>query len=103
MKVNIKGKDIELKNSFRSMIIYEKITNESFSPKGVTEMINYFYSTIMASDKNLDLGYEEFLDYLDENQEKFTEFSEWLVSVNKKNKDIEGDEKEGEEVDPKKS
>lgn len=102
MKVNINNKEVELKYSFRSMIIYEKITNESFSPKGLTEIINYFYSTIMASDKTLELGYEEFIDYLDENPEKLTEFNEWLVGMTERNKKIEGEQK-GENVDPKKS
>lgn len=102
MKVNINNKEVELKYSFRSMIIYEKITNESFSPKGLTEIINYFYSTIMASDKTLELGYEEFIDYLDENPEKLTEFNEWLVGMTERNKNIEGEQK-GEDVDPKKS
>ena len=102
MKVNINNKEVELKYSFRSMIIYEKITNESFSPKGITEIINYFYSTVMASDKTLELGYEEFIDYLDENPERLTEFNEWLVKVTERNKKIEGEQK-GEDVDPKKS
>ena len=102
MKVNFNDKEIELRYSFRSMIVYEKITNESFSPKGVTEIINYFYATVLASDKTLELGYETFLDYLDENPEKLTEFNEWLTSVTDRNKKINGEQK-GEEVDPKKS
>jgi hypothetical protein len=84
------------------MIVYEKLTNESFAPKGITEIINYFYATVLASDKDLELGYETFLDYLDENPEKLTEFNEWLVSVTERNNRIDGQQK-GEEVDPKKS
>ena len=44
MKVTIKNKEIELRYSFRSMMIYEKITGTSFNPKGVTEIMIYFYS-----------------------------------------------------------
>ncbi len=103
MKVNFNDKEVELRYSFRSMIVYEKLTNESFAPKGVTEIINYFYATVLASDKTLELGYETFLDYLDENPEKLTEFNEWLTSVMDRNKKINGEEKGAEEVDPKKS
>lgn len=102
MKVNFNNKEIELRYSFRSMIVYEKLTNESFAPKGITEIINYFYATVLASDKTLELGYETFLDYLDENPEKLSEFNEWLVSVTERNNRINGQQK-GEDVDPKKS
>lgn len=82
MKVHINGKDIELKYSFRGFMIYEKITGESFNPKGITEMIIYFYSCLLASDKsNQSLGFEEFTDFLDDNPQLLGEFSEWLSSV----------------------
>ena len=103
MKLTIKGKEIELKNTFRSMIIYEKITGESFTPKGMTEIITYFYSVVLASEKNLELGFEEFIDMLDEDKELLAQFNEWILNINQKNEDIEGDEQKGEEVDPKKS
>lgn len=78
MKINIKGKEIELKNTFRSMIIYEKVAGKTFNPEGITEILLYFYSVIMASDKDCQLEFDDLLDMVDENPKLITDFSEWL-------------------------
>ena len=39
MKIKIQDKEIELKYSFRSMLIYEKITDRSFSPSGLYDIV----------------------------------------------------------------
>jgi hypothetical protein len=78
MKINIKGKEIELKNTFRSMIIYEKVAGKTFNPQGITEILLYFYSVIMASDKDCQLEFDDLLDMVDENPKLITDFSEWL-------------------------
>ena len=85
MKITLKNKEIELKYSFRSMMIYEKITGGSFNPKGITEILIYLYSSILASDKNIDLTFEEFMDWIDDNPQVITEFSTWLTSILTKN------------------
>lgn len=102
MKITIKENEIELKNTFRSMIIYEKINGKSFNPKGLTEIILYFYCVVMASDKDLDLEFEEFVEYLDNNPNLLTEFSVWLNKIFSINNFINGDvEKDNE--NPKKA
>lgn len=78
MKINIKDKEIELKNTFRSMIIYEKVAGKTFNPEGITEILLYFYSVIMASDKDCQLEFDDLLDMVDENPKLITDFSEWL-------------------------
>lgn len=100
MKIQIKDKDIELKYSFRAMMVFEEITGNSFSFKGVKDLIIYFYCTIVASDKDLDLDFDYFMDWLDSNPEELNNFTEWVVSHNKKNTYIrqnqETDEGDGE-------
>ena len=102
MIINIKNKEVELKYTFRSMIIYEKITGESFQPKGVTEVLIYLFSTIVASSKGIDLTFEEFIDYADENPNIVNEFNEWLLSIFNKNEYIGQNDENGEVIDPKK-
>jgi hypothetical protein len=103
MEIKIKGKNITLKYSFRGFMIYEKITGESFNPKGITEILVYFYSTIIGSAKDLDLEFDEFMDYLDENPGLVEEFSGWLASVMSRNSYInQSQDKEKTEEDPKK-
>lgn len=102
MIINIKNKEVELKYTFRSMIIYEKITGESFQPKGVTEVLIYLFSTIVASSKGIDLTFEEFIDFADENPNIVNEFNEWLLSIFNKNEYIGKNDENGEVIDPKK-
>ena len=81
MKITINGREIELRYTFRAMIIFEKICNTTFTGKGITEVLCYLYSTILASDKNNPLTFDEFMDFVDEHPEVITEFSEWLQKV----------------------
>jgi hypothetical protein len=102
MKININGRDITLKYSFRSMMIYEKITGETFNPKGLSEILIYFYSTVLASDKECNITFDDFIDYTDEHPELFNEFSKWLTDTISKNAYINGNTDEQTEVEPKK-
>ena len=85
MKITIDNKEIELKYSFRAMMIYEKITGASFNPKGMTEIMIYFYSTILASSRDIDLTFDSFVDWIDDNPKSLSDFSNWLTSMLSKN------------------
>lgn len=102
MIINIKNKEFELKYTFRSMMIYEKITGETFQPKGVTEVMVYLFSTIVASCKGIDLTFDEFIDYVDENPNIINDFNTWLLSIFEKNGYIGQKDENGEVIDPKK-
>ncbi len=79
MKVNINNTEIELKQSFRSHIIYEQITGEAFQPKGLTEIITFLYCVVMASAPSFELEFDTFVDWLDEHPATIGEFSQWMV------------------------
>lgn len=101
MKVTINGKDIELVRKFRSYVIYEAITAKMFKPESLTDIMMYFYSVVLASDPSLELTLADFMDWLDGNDEKFTEFSMWLSKGDElagqyHNKDDEESKKAGE-------
>lgn len=102
MKILVKEKEIELKNTFRSMIIFEKVAGKTFNPEGITDILLYFYSVIMASDKDCDLEFEEFINMVDENPKLLTDFSEWLNKSFRISNYING-EVEKENENPKKA
>lgn len=102
MKINIKGKEVELKNTFRSMIIYEKVAGKTFNPQGITEILLYFYSVIMASDKDCELEFDDLLDMVDANPKLITDFSEWLNKSFRISNYLNG-EVEKENENPKKA
>jgi len=88
MNITIKDQEITLKNSFRSHIIFEQITDHTFNGKNLTEIVTYFYCVVMASDPDLSIDFNEFIDWLDDEPERLTEFTEWLVETNKRSNSL---------------
>ena len=81
MKITIKDKEVELVNTMRSMIMYENITEKTFSPESVTDIIIYMYCVVLASSQDYSLTLDEFIEYIDKNPDIFEEFGSWLADV----------------------
>lgn len=81
MKITIKDKEIELKYTMRSMLMYENMTDKTFTPTTLTDIITYFYCVVISSSKDYSLSFDEFIDYLDENVDVVSEFSTWIVDI----------------------
>lgn len=94
MKINIKDKEIELKKTFRSYIIFESITDKIFAPKTMSDVATYFYSVVLASDRNLELTFDEFIDWLDENENALNDFEQWLTEISKVDSQFQSKKKE---------
>lgn len=82
MEIKINDKTIQLKKSFRSLIAYESATGKPFSPKTVTDSIMYFYCVIISSESSVEITFDEFMDWLDDNPKALSEFTEWLIKQN---------------------
>lgn len=87
MKLNIKDKEIELKYSIRALLMYENMTEKTFSTSTLlTDMIVFMYCIVISSSKDYSLSFDDFIDYLDENPNAIQEFAEWLKNnVNSNN------------------
>lgn len=85
MVIKINGNEYKLKYSFRSMIIFEKIAQHSFqNVNNFTDILIYFYSTLIASNLDTTLSWDDFIDAIDEEPNKLTEFTTWLnLTLNK--------------------
>lgn len=84
MKINIKDHEIELKYSFRALIIFEEITGKTMTtPDTLKDILILFYSIVLASAKGSlqDWTWDNFMDWLDENPEITIEFTQWLKDV----------------------
>ena len=81
MEIVIKGKTVSLKYTFRALMIYENITQKSFNPKGISDVVVFFYSVVVASTKDTTLSFDDFIDWLDDNATAINEFSVWLTSI----------------------
>lgn len=82
MQITINEKKIQLKKTFRSLIAYESATGKAFNPTTVTESIMYFYCVVISSDSELELTFDTFMDWLDDNPMALQEFTEWLIEQN---------------------
>ena len=81
MEIVIKNKTVSLKYSFRALMIYENITQKNFNPKGISDVVVFFYSVVVASTKDTTLSFDDFIDWLDDNATAINDFSVWLTSV----------------------
>lgn len=82
MEITINNKKVTLKKTFRSVIAYEQATKKTFNPTTVSETIMFFYCVVIASDSELEITFDDFINWLDENETAIKEFTEWLVKVN---------------------
>lgn len=81
MKIKIKDHEVELKQSMRSLIYFENIMDKPFNPQNTTTMdlTVLFLCTLLASDKTLQLTYNELIDAIDENPQMFVDYTSWFI------------------------
>lgn len=65
--VNIKGIDYKIKYTIRALFIFEQITGKPFKMETTLDSYLFFYSMILANNKENPLEWDTFLDALDEN------------------------------------
>ena len=72
--------ELNLRESFRSHMIYEEITGESFRPTNIKNVLIFFYSNIMAVNRELAIDFEAFVDWMDEHPEYLGMFVDWFTA-----------------------
>ena len=81
----IEGKEITytLKQSFRSLLEFEKRTGKSAfeANADLTDSIMFFYCAMLSSNPgSFTLSFDEFIDYLDSSPETFQTFQSYILS-----------------------
>lgn len=93
MTIEIKNNKVELKQTLKSMMIFEKITDKNFDIKTISDVIIYFYSCVVASKKDIDITFDEFIEWLDNNQNSFADFNDWLLRTAEQQQQLSGNSK----------
>jgi hypothetical protein len=88
MQITINKKKITLKYSIRSMMMYENMTQKSFSPNSITDVITFMYCVIVASSKDYSYTFDMFIDYLDEHPDLLNKFAEWIQDTSNVQADL---------------
>ena len=65
--VTINGIDYKIKYTIRALFIFEQITGKPFKMETTLDSYIFFYSMILANNKENPLDWDTFLDALDEN------------------------------------
>lgn len=79
MKITIKDKEIELRQSLRSLIMYENLTEKAFEPKTFQDILTFLFCIVLTSSKNYSLiTFDEFIDFIDENHQVLVDMTKWL-------------------------
>lgn len=95
-QITINGKNYNIKYSLRALFIFEQITNKSFEIKTLLDNYIFFYSMILASNKDKEpLDWDEFIDALDNNPNLMTDMNEVVENQQKVDKLIS--QSDGEE------
>ena len=81
MKFKIKNKNYEMKYGIRAMMMYENITNHSFAPTTMTDVVTFLYCIVITSTEDYSYTFDDFIDALDKHPEMLNEFTEWLNTV----------------------
>lgn len=63
--VTINGKEFKVKYTLRSMFIFEQIKGCAFQITTYMDNILFLYCIILASNKDIELTFDEFLDAID--------------------------------------
>lgn len=102
MEININGKNYTLKNTIRSLFIFEKIANKQFDGKNLIDYYILFYSILLANNPDeFNLTFDEFIEVNDKDISLFNQFIEFITKSNQINNQLIEKEKE-EENDVKK-
>ncbi len=89
--ITLSGKELDIKLSFRSLMTYEQLSGKNYTQiQSLEDTLIYMYSCIIATNRDIKLTFDEFVDNVDECPEALTEFLSNLM-----------DKQEGEQPEKK--
>ena len=96
--ITINGEDYKVKYTIRALFLMEQITGKPFEIKTLLDNYLFFYCMILANNKDKEkiLGWDEFIDALDNDKELMKQLTDIQIEEQKKNELLADDkEKEG--------
>lgn len=94
--IKINGKEYNIKYTIRALFIFEQITKRPFSIKTLLDNYIFFYSMILANNKDNILDWDEFIDALDSDSSLLQELTAINEEALKKDELFDDDSKEEE-------
>lgn len=95
MTINIKGTDYKVKQTIRSLFIWEQITERQFEIKSLLDNYLYFYCLLLANNEDF-MSWNEFINALDEDPRILIQMGKLLENQNEIEKLFESDEEDSD-------
>lgn len=96
MTITIKEQEYNIKYTLRSIFLFEEITGKHFDVKTTLDEYIFFYSLIMANNKDMQLTFDEFIDVIDEEPTLIKTFADFLSKEFKINGQLKEEKSDGE-------
>lgn len=81
--ITINGKEYKVKYSIRALMLFEQIADKNFEIVNLMDKHLFYYCLILASNKDCNLEWDNFLDALDEDNGLYKEIEKVLEDYNK--------------------
>lgn len=88
MEITINGKSIELKQTIRSLLMFENIQGTSYQPKSLNDILLYLYCVVVASSKDYSFSYEDWIDWVDENPAELEKIVKFIQQTEQNQNDV---------------
>lgn len=75
----INEKEYKYKYTLRALFIFEKITGRPFSLEGTIDTFTFFFSMLLACNKDCDLTFDQFIDACDQDETIANTMGDYLV------------------------
>nr|DAQ76349.1 MAG TPA: tail assembly chaperone protein [Caudoviricetes sp.] len=97
--ITINNKELKLKYSVRSMMLFEAAANKLFSLDTLSDQYLFLYCCIIAGNKDTDLTFDKLLDSIDEDPSIFTVYTDFMKRELSRQAEFKGkdDTKKGED------
>lgn len=92
-EIEINGKNYKLKYTVRSLFIFEQITGKSFKIESLLDNYLFFYSMILANNREDVLDWDTFINAMDEDPTLFKRMSDIIEEQQKKDNLFTNEEK----------
>lgn len=96
MIIKINNVEYLIKQSLRSLMMFEQLTDKKASQieDTLTDTITIFYCMLKSNNKNFDYKFEDFIDLIEDDIDAVNQFVEFIKENSKKNSKNEDKKKE---------
>jgi len=95
-KVKIKGKNYNIKYTIRALFIWEQITGKSFKIENMLDNYIFFYSMLLANNKDDVIQWDDFIEAIDDDPNLFEKMATLVAEQQKKDEMFETQDEKGE-------